>query len=259
MPAQDHPNYLPIFAFVALFMLASLIVLRRKVDEPALSANVEPEQEETVDAPQRMLSAQQKRSLLLILCSVALWYMGYNAAITWFSTYGEVMWGLKGGSFAYTLLVAQGAAIVSYIPVGALASRISRKKTILIGVLLLACAFGAAAMFRTFSAVMFALFALAGVGWATINVNSYPMVVELASGANVGKFTGYYYTFSMAAQIITPMLSGEILKSATFGYAYLFPYSALFVFFSFITMLFVRHGDAKPERRGALESFDVDD
>ena len=129
----------------------------------------------------------------------------------------------------------------------------------LIGIVLLASAFGSAVLFKTFTAAMFAVFALAGIGWATINVNSYPMVVELASGASVGKYTGYYYTFSMAAQIITPMLSGEILKSASLGYGYLFPYGTLFVVLSFVTMLFVRHGDVKPQRRGTLESFDVDD
>ena len=167
--------------------------------------------------------------------------------------------GLKGGSFAYTLIIAQAAAIISYIPVGHVASKIGRKKTILAGVLMLGAAFASAAMFKHFSFAIFIFFALAGMGWATINVNSYPMVVELATGSNVGKYTGYYYTFSMAAQVMTPMISGEILKHASFGYAYLFPYGALFVFLSFLTMLFVRHGDSKPEAKGNLEAFDVDD
>jgi len=139
------------------------------------------------------------------------------------------------------------------------ASKIGRKKTILAGVLMLGAAFASAAMFKHFSFAMFIFFALAGMGWATINVNSYPMVVELATGSNVGKYTGYYYTFSMAAQVMTPMISGEILKHASLGYGYLFPYGALFVFLSFLTMLFVRHGDSKPAAKGNLEAFDVDD
>ena len=92
--------------------------------------------------------------------------------------------------------------------------------------------------------LMNCLFALAGIGWATINVNSYPMVVELAKNSDVGKYTGFYYTASMAAQIITPILSGAFLTYI--GMTTLFPYAAIFVAGSFITMLLVKHGDSKP-------------
>lgn len=112
-------------------------------------------------------------------------------------------------------------------------------------------------------------FILAGAGWAFINVNSYPMVVEMSKGPNVGKFTGYYYTASQAAQIITPILSGVVLEygyllldknNPDAGYAFLFPYGTLFVVFSFVTMFFVRHGDAKVEgKKDILENLDIDD
>ncbi|MBE6778738.1 MAG: SLC45 family MFS transporter [Ruminococcaceae bacterium] len=102
------------------------------------------------------------------------------------------------------------------------------------------------------------LFALAGIGWATINVNSFPMVVELARGGNVGKFTGYYYTASMAAQVLTPFFSGFLMDSV--GMTILFPYATIFVACSFVTMLFVKHGDTKAEARASvLENFDVED
>ena len=93
------------------------------------------------------------------------------------------------------------------------------------------------------------LFALVGVAWAAINVNSYPMVVEMSKGSDIGKFTGFYYTFSMAAQIVTPILSGFLLEHV--GYFILFPYAAFFVVIAFFTMLFVRHGDSRPLRRKA--------
>ena len=106
--------------------------------------------------------------------------------------------------------------------------------------------------------VVNALFALAGIGWATINVNSYPMVVELSAGSNVGKYTGYYYTASMAAQTATPVLSGLLFDA--FGIENVFfPYASAFVAIAFITMLFVKHGDSKPEAaKSKLEAFDVD-
>ena len=62
--------------------------------------------------------------------------------------------------------------------------------------------------FITVSPVIYIVFVLTGIGWAAINVNSYPMVVEMSKGSNIVKYTGCYYTFSMAAQIFTPILSG---------------------------------------------------
>ena len=122
------------------------------------------------------------------------------------------------------------------------------------GVTILASAFFIAAFMRngTPLIVMTILFVLAGIGWATINVNSFPMVVELAKGGDVGKYTGFYYTASMAAQTITPVLSGIVIDN--FGMTKLFPYATVFVALAFITMFFVKHGDAKPEKQGALES-----
>ena len=106
--------------------------------------------------------------------------------------------------------------------------------------------------------IMFPVFILAGIGWATINVNSFPMVVELAKGGDVGKYTGYYYTASMAAQIVAPILSGFLYDM--FGMRYMFfSFGTVFVVLSFITMFFVRHGDSRPERQGALESLGADD
>ena len=96
------------------------------------------------------------------------------------------------------------------------------------------------------------MFALAGIGWATINVNSFPMVVELSSGGSVGKYTGFYYTASMAAQVVTPMLSGLLMDK--WGMRVLFPYAAVFVALSFVTMLFVHHGDSKPQLNLGLET-----
>ena len=104
---------------------------------------------------------------------------------------------------------------------------------------------------------MYIVFAVIGVGWAGINVNSFPMVVEMCSQADVGKYTGYYYAFSMGAQIVTPLLSGLLITKL--GYGVLFPYAVVFSALSFVTMLFVKHGDSKPAgKKSMLEHFDVD-
>ena len=157
------------------------------------------------------------------------------------------------GSFSMILMVCTAAAIVSYLPVGYIAARIGRKKTILLGVAMLAVSFFAASFFHSVTPLLYVFFVLAGMGWAFINVNSYPMVVEISRLGSVGKYTGYYYTFSMAAQIVTPIVSGALLEHV--GYFTLFPYAALCVALSFLTMLFTRHGDNRPQRQGNLEAY----
>lgn len=197
-------------------------------------------------------------SLILILASVALWYMGYNAVTSKYSLYATNVLGMD---YNFTLILAQAAAVISYIPVGIVASKIGRKKTILAGIVILATAFFSAifASARTPVALMYVIFALAGIGWATINVNSFPMVVELATGSNVGKYTGYYYTASMTAQAITPWLSGVIMDVAG-TMTPLFPYATIFVALAFVTMIFVKHGDSKPTTPNSkLEMLGADD
>ena len=125
---------------------------------------------------------------------------------------------------------------------------------------MLTASFGVASFLREGSSalVMNCMFALAGIGWATINVNSFPMVVELSRGGDVGKYTGFYYTASMAAQTVTPYFSGLLMDKI--GMTALFPYATIFVAIAFGTMLFVKHGDSKPvQPQSKLEAFGADD
>ena len=204
---------------------------------------------------------------MLILASVALWYIGYNSITSKYSVYAT---NILHFDFNFTLIVAQAAAIVAYIPVGIISSKIGRRKAILSGIIMLATAFVIGFFIEptTPAWIMYPIFSLAGIGWATINVNSFPMVVELARGGDVGKYTGYYYTASMAAQIVAPILSGalydlvgKMLGNADLGMRYVFfIFGAVFVVFSFVTMFFVKHGDAKViEKKSALEHLDIDD
>ena len=265
VPKEGKPDYFPIFLIVAAVMVFSVLLLLWKIRENPLRTEREKidaglsETEEADKAPAKTtLDPAVRRSLVLILISVACWFMGYNAVTTAFSRYAQIYWGIQGGGFANCLLIATAAAILSYIPVGSIASRVGRKKTILGGVVLLASMFAIGAAVKEYHIWINGLFALVGVAWAAINVNSYPMVVEMSKGSDIGKFTGFYYTFSMAAQIVTPILSGFLLEHV--GYFILFPYAAFFVVIAFFTMLFVRHGDSRPlPKKSRLEAFDVDD
>ena len=213
--------------------------------------------EEAVTTTKSGLTKGELTSLLLILASVALWYIGYNSITSKYSVYAT---NVLGFDYNFTLIVAQAAAVITYIPVGMIASKIGRRKTILAGVLILATAFAIGIFItpKTPEIIMYPVFSLAGIGWATINVNSFPMVVELAKKGDTGKYTGYYYTASMAAQIVAPILSGLLYDALGMKYTF-FTFGAIFVLFSFITMFFVKHGDSKPiQSKSKLEQLDVD-
>ena len=264
---QISMKYVGYSLSVVAIMLLGLIVFvftvkeRKWADEMtenSVKLGLEEVTEGESAAEKRSLSRPELRSLLLILASVALWYIGYNSITSKYSVYAT---NVLGFDFNLTLIIAQGAAIVSYIPVGIIASRIGRRKTILAGVLMLASAFliGNFITSTTPEFVMYPVFILAGMGWATINVNSFPMVVELARGGDVGKYTGYYYTASMAAQIVAPIISGLLYDLIGMRYVF-FAFGTVFVAMSFVTMFFVRHGDARAidEKKSVLEHLDVD-
>ncbi len=250
---NTYMSYSVFFSVIAGLMLISLIVFRFTVKEKEWAAEAKRINEEAgleneaaeaaAEAGKRHLTSGELRSLILLLASVAFWFIGYNAVTSKYSVYaGEVL----GMDYNMTLIVALAVATVAFLPVAFLSSRLGRKKVILGGIVMLAVSFGAAYFINSNSPMWLInmLFALAGIGWASINVNSFPMVVELATGSDVGRYTGFYYAASMSAQIIAPMLSGIFLDSISMRA--LFPFGAISVCISFVTMLFVKHGDSKP-------------
>ena len=262
---ETASDYTYLFYAVAAIMAVSVFILYKTIRERPLVEEMErinygeSESETTATHDQKTgkLNPDVMRSLILILFSVAFWFMGYNAVTTAFSKYAMSQWHVQEGTASRCLLLATAAATLSYWPVGIISSRFGRKKVILAGAVLLSLCFFLAGSIQSLGALMFVLFALVGIAWASINVNSFPMVVEMASGADTGKYTGYYYTFSMAAQVLTPILSGWLLQNV--GYHTLFPYAAVMVAISVVTMCFVRHGDSRPDARHGLEAFDAGD
>lgn len=261
-----HVDYQILFIFVAAIMFISVGLLFLIIKEPQLVAENKALEEQHPEwnlaqddgSGNEKLPDDVKRSLAFLLGSIALWFIGYNGVTTWFTTYVSVVMGQGLGGASTCLLVATAGAIVSYIPIGNIASKIGRKKTIMMGIILLSVMFFMGFIltniFKTINFIMYVSFALVGFAWAAINVNSLPMVVEMCKGSDVGKFTGYYYTASMAAQIVTPILAGTLMR--LISYKILFIYSAFFVLMSFVTMTQVKHGDQKVEAKKGLEAFE---
>ena len=262
----DHVNYQLLFWIVSGIMVVSVLILVLTIRERKLSREVEayerahPEDDltETDASGKAVMPAPVRRSMIFLLLSVALWYFGYNGITTFFTTYAQERWGMAIGDANKCLTLAMAFAIVSYLPVGMAASKVGRKKCILFGVALLAASFFACFIHTLvtphFTPVLYVFFALVGVAWATINVNSFPMVVEMAKGSDTGKYTGLYYTFSTAAQIVTPMAAGWLLEHVS--YDSLLPYASICVALAFLTMLPVRHGDNRPNAKAGLEAFE---
>ena len=258
-----YMSYTGVYAIVGGIMMVALVIFLLTVKEPKWAAEMQAQsialgldQEPVREGEKRKLDKAQLRSLIFLLASIVLWFFGYNAITSKYTVYAQ---NVLDKDATTTLLLANVAAIIAYLPVGMVASKIGRKKTILAGIVMLFTAFFAGCFLTASSPswLMTCMFCLAGVAWATINVNSFPMVVEMCSGADVGKYTGFYYTASMAAQSLTPTISGIFMDRIAI--TSLFPYASIFVGLAFFTMLMVKHGDSKVIAKKGLEAFDNDD
>ncbi len=252
----DRPDYFPLFWSISGLMILAVLILVVAVPEKKTHEKViaeckalgekftedsEDEEEIREHSGDEVLSGGVKRSMIFLLASIFLWFFAYNAVTTAFSRYTIQVWGMENSGFAGCLMIAMIAAIISYVPIGHISSRIGRKKTILAGICIMSFNYLLAFFLPQFHPIVNFFFALIGIGWAAINVNSYPMVVEMAKGSDIGKYTGTYYTFSMAAQIVTPIVSGALLEYVS--YRTLFPYAFIFSTLAFFTMMQVKHGD----------------
>jgi MFS family permease len=264
----DENKYIKLFWSVSGIMVFAVILLVLTIREKKLAAQVaednpEPavvKDQDTGNTKKEFMGmpADVRKSFLFILASIFLWFFAYNAVTSAYSRYAQVVWKLKPGGFANSLIVATIAAIFSYIPIGIISCHIGRKKTIIGGIIMMTISYLCGALFIHYSVWVNVIFAFTGIGWAAISVNSYPMVVEMCKGSDVGKYTGIYYMFSMSSQIITPIVSGALLQYVS--YRTLFPYAVIFSLASLCTMLFVKHGDSKPEKKKQIiENFDTED
>ncbi|MCR5656364.1 MAG: MFS transporter [Butyrivibrio sp.] len=274
---EADTNYIPLMISLVVFMVLTVAILFFTIPEKKLMTSVREGvddfdgeggliEKELVNADvlksdgsvKEVLTKDVRRSMSFLLVSVFLWFTAYNAVTTAFSRYVTEVWNLRNGAYADCLMIATIAAVLAYIPIGNISTKIGRKITILLGVGLMSLCYLAAALMPTYNPALNFYFAIIGIGWAAINVNSYPMVVEMGRSSVIGKYTGLYYTFSMAAQVFTPIFSGFLLEHVS--YRTLFPYAFVFSCLALITMSMVKHGDTKPlKKKHILENFDVDD
>ncbi|HOA55391.1 MAG TPA: MFS transporter [Clostridiales bacterium] len=243
-------EYLP-FAVCSGIMMLTIIVMYLKIREPMEIAEDKPDvpDEGTASVPK---DKGVMLSLIFLLLAIFFWFVAYNAVETFFSTFGEKVLGIDKSQSSFMLSVFSAMLVIFSIPSGFIASRIGRKRTILIGITVLFLVFAAlnfAIEMNTY--IIYILLAIGGISLALININSYPMVVEMASNKGIGKYTGYYYFFSMTAAILSPVLFGFIKD--LMGDSILFIYSSIAMVLAFFFMMLVKHGESEVKQKASLQ------
>lgn len=263
MNRHDYDNHVFVYIFIGVLMLVILGLFLWKVDEPELVKKQKALSEKlglykgafskTESTPQMTL--KRRISLYFLLASVFLLFSGYNAVMSKIADYLPKVLNLNFYDFPF--IVAQAFVIMTILPIGILSMVLGRKKTVMLGMVILAGALSSVFfLHENQSWITAGIIALAGTGLTMISINTYVMVVEMSRG-DIGRYTGYYYAASMTAQIFTPIFSGILMDK--YGRLLLFPYATIFVILSLITMLFVKHGETKKINRSLLEVFDVEE
>ncbi|HHW49641.1 MAG TPA: SLC45 family MFS transporter [Clostridiaceae bacterium] len=241
------------YASVSVIMIITIILMFNIVKEPETISN---EKEENSDYEASASDSSERGkllSLIFLLLAIFFWYTGFNAVETFFSTYGQKILGIDKSDSSFLLAIFSALFLISCIPAGLIAGKLGRKKTIMAGIIILLSAFVSMIFIKTIS-VIYVIMGLGGIGWALININSYPMVVEMTSNRGIGKYTGYYYFFSMMSAIVSPILYG-FLKDIL-GDGFMFIYSSIATIAALFFMMLVKHGEARQQPVKAFESLE---
>lgn len=245
------------FVITSIFMMVALVVLVLKIRENKIVAEMQKEMElgeklsetnEQIldDTP---LGKKDKFNLWVLIFSVFLWYFAFNAVETFGSIYAVDVLDTKNWGLATAVLAI--SSLITFMPSTLLTKKVGRKNSIVIGLILMVISLGLGTLLKSFSIWLILLMIIAGAGWAIINVNSYPMFVELSSSKNVGKFTGYYYTASQIAQSITPIGIGFVFDFI--GIEAFFPYATIFMAIALIVFSLIKM-PKKPVENNTLEN-----
>ena len=249
-----HPDYMPLFISVSAILFISLILLLLTIREKKLSAQIRAEygsfETEVTTDEEGHLAPEVKKSLTFALLALVCYYMAFNGVTTAFSRYAQEVWGLIGGEFATALMLVAITAFVCYIPFGILAGIFGSKKVIMAGFIVMTVSFLIVTSFDEYHPIANVLLVLGSAGGSAVGVNMFPVIIDMCSEKEVGRYTGLYYTFSMSAQIATPICSGFLMQHIS--YLTLFPYAAFFSLLGFVFMIFVHHGNIKPQKKQSI-------
>jgi MFS family permease len=199
------------------------------------------------------------KSALRILLAIFFWFIGYSAIEAFFSLYANKHLGLEEADGARLLGQLSLIFVIFALPAGYIGAKIGRRVTISLGLIIMA---GCTTIMYFMSPAILTLeltklpvlgvvpvvgviLMLAGAGWALININSLPMVVDMTTDGRIGTYTGLYYLFSTLSAIVGPNMNGWIVQLSGLNYNAIMIVSPVLMLVAFILMLGVKRGEAK--------------
>jgi len=257
LPGRGPTGEILPFPIAGLLVIVATVVLVAFIREKH-RAGAE-EKVKTVESL-KLIFAGRDRSALLILLSLFLWFLGYQGVLPFIGLYSTEVIGVSSG----TAGLASGMVAIAYaifaIPSGVLAHRKGRRAVIrfslmaLVVITLLLAGHGLVSENAEVSQTVlllsfFLLLCVCGIFWVTVVTNSFPMLWQMASYDNMGIYTGLYYTFSQAASITSPPVTGFIID--LFGFSGIFVFAAVCMLAAFLVMGRVSKGDAAAADSGA--------
>ena len=271
------------FLVASVLMVISALVLFFLINENKVEEEVKPEMElgeklaqvenSVAHDDEKPMSKANKIMLFLILGAEFLWFMADNGIGTFMGNYTLYYLHCQTSSNMINTIVGGVGSVVGFLVGGILAGKIGRKWTIMSGLglttvalliwLILSLSIPVTIPeegYNSFPIYLYFIWAIKGFGMSLVHVNSYPMVVELCSSKKVGRFTGFYYASSMAAQTITPVALGSLLLLESFSFQLLPVYALVLVAVAAIIFMFVKNIKIKKEKvKKGLEALDIDD
>ena len=264
------------FLVTSLLMIIIMVVLFYKFRENQILKEMKEDLEigeqfsENIDKVEenKPLSKENKRNLILILIAIFFWFLSFNAVETFNSLFTKNILGNSGIHGTFTIILTF-SSILTFLFGASLSLKIGRKWTIIIGLICIVFGFTVFSVYTYTIApnniwLVYILTVIIGAGWALVNINSYPMIVEMATSNNVGKYTGYYYSGSLLAQTVTPILVGLIMSFNDAGLKALYIYSSICMFIALLVFYFIKENKEmkaklkKSAGKKGLELLDVD-
>ena len=260
---QSYPF---ILAAVLLIIAEAIVILRVQEPPPADRSQREQTRRPSALASLRdtirnvgAVAKNPDKSALFTCLAIFCWFMGYNAIETFWTSYGrEVLFApqIAAGTLTADQAVARAASMLTYLsgaflvfalPAGFIATRFGRKPTILTGLGILVVVWTGFLLTRNSLYVTFTLIA-SGIAWALININSLPIMADLAPPGQIGAFTGLYYFFSMLAASTSPTFVGWLMDRTSIRVMFVF--AAAFMALAFLCVLAIPR--AEPEQATGL-------
>lgn len=238
------------FLFVSLCMLLGLIILFFGVHEPDtrnwnFEAVKSKDKKEGIIAKVKELAQEKEKSPFWMIGAIVAWFLTHQAIESLVSLYATEIVGLSAGDAQILMTFVSVSFILFAIPSAILAKKITRRKTIIIGLILCITALfiGWTVQSSADYPILVTVLIVYGVGWAFINVNSIAMLWDMATTPKqIGTYTGLYYFGSFLAAVIGPLTLGYIMEYIS-GLEYMFPVGAIFMIFALFFMFMVKRGE----------------